>query len=238
MNAHLLKEIQNASSKFGAYYGLLDFRYKNLCVKSDGTSLMSVSVMANGYECNIEEVAMVSQPNEFQLAVIPNEEMYLKDIVKGIFEAHPEFKMKMMLRTDNGAEELNEDQENESGTQKQGQKYILYTMPDVDKERYDLLTEGAKALHRECRSKIEIVNFDAQNKLLEGSFISNQTDMEEADTQLKKVYEQSKEMADQLFEQKLEEIEDAYQKYLEDKSEDEDENPGYDVTKGVRMTEE
>ena len=238
MNAHLLKEIQNASSKFGAYYGLLDFRYKNLCVKSDGTSLMSVSVMANGYECNIEEVAMVSQPNEFQLAVIPNEDMYLKDIVKGIFEAHPEFKMKMMLRTDDGAEELGNDQEEGSENQKQGQKYILYTMPVVDKDRHDLLTEGAKALHRECRSKIEIVNFDAQNKLLEGSFISNQTDMEEAEAQLDKVYKQSKEMADQLLEQKLEEIEDAYQKYLEDKSENEEEDPGYDVTKGVRMREE
>ena len=238
MNAHLLKEIQNASSKFGAYYGLLDFRYKNLCVKSDGTSLMSVSVMANGYECNIEEVAMVSQPNEFQLAVIPNEDMYLKDIVKGIFEAHPEFKMKMMLRTDDGAEELGNDQEEGADTQKQGQKYILYTMPVVDKDRHDLLTEGAKALHRECRSKIEIVNFDAQNKLLEGSFISNQTDMEEAEAQLDKVYKQSKEMADQLLEQKLEEIEDAYQKYLEDKSENEEEDPGYDVTKGVRMREE
>lgn len=238
MNAHLLKEIQNANSKFGAYYGLLDFRYKNLCVKSDGTSLMSVSVMANGYECNIEEVAMVSQPNEFQLAVIPNEDMYQKDIVKGIFEAHPEFKMKMMLRTDTGAEELNEDQEDESGAQKQGQKYILYTMPDVDKDRYDLLTEGAKALHRECRSKIEIVNFDAQNKLLEGSFISSQTDMEEADKQLKNTYEKTKEMVDELLEQKLEEIEEAYQKYLEDHPEDEDADPGFDVTKGVRMTEE
>ena len=238
MNAHLLKEVQTASSKFGAYYGLLDFRYKNLCVKSDGTSLMSVSVMANGYECNIEEVAMVAQPNEFQLAVIPNEEMYLKDIIKGVFEAHPEFKMKMMLRTDEGAEELGDDQDDDSDAQKQGQKYILYTMPDVDKDRRDLLTEGVKVLHRECKSKIEIVNFDAQNKMLEGSFISTQKEIEEAADQLKQTYEKTKEMVDQLLEKKFEEIEEAYQKYLEDHPADEESDPGFDVTKGVRMTEE
>ena len=69
MNAHILREINDANSKFSAYYSLLDLRYKNLCAKADGASLMPVTVIADGYECNIEEVAMVAKPNRNPLPV-------------------------------------------------------------------------------------------------------------------------------------------------------------------------
>ena len=234
MNIALLKTIQDANAKFGAYYGLLDLRYKNLCVKSDGTSLLSARITNAAGEMNIEDAASVTQPNDYQLAVFPNDEMYLQDIVEGVFEAHPEFKMQIMVADENGAKEFNE---NDADAKNQGQKYLLYTMPEVNKERYDFLNDGVKGLHKECKSKVEIVNFDAKQQLVEGSFISTQKDMDDANDKLEQVYEKTKEMVDELLEKKLEEIEEGYKKWQEDEAK-KNESSDYDVIKSFRMTDE
>ena len=173
MNIHLLREIDDANSKFSAYYGLLDYRYKNLCAKADGASLMPVTVIADGFECNIEDVAMVAKPNDYQLAVIPTEERYLRDLIEGIFEAHPEFKMKIMVKDKDGVRELDE---SETESTEDGEKFLLYTMPDMDKDRRDLLRQGVNGLYEECNTKVKLVNADAIRRMEEGSFICTQVE--------------------------------------------------------------
>ncbi len=238
MNPVLLKEIQVAGSKFGAYYSLLDYRYKNLCVKADPFSLLPVTVEANLYECNIEEVASVLVANDFQLAIYPNDEMYLVEISKGVLRAHPEFKQTLMLRTSDGEEkELEPDKLYDQSLQ--GLKYMIFTMPKVDKNRYDLLTNGVKSLYKECCSKVKVVNMQTKVQLTNGSFISTQKDMDDAEARLKELYDKTQEMVDKLKQDKLDEIEEAYKHYLEgDKSANDDEeayDPGYDVLTGMRL---
>ena len=238
MNPLLLKEIQVAKSKFGAYYGLLEYRYKNLCVKSDPFSLLPVTVKANLYDCNIEEVASVEKPNDFQLAIYPHEESFLEDIARGVFEAHPEFKQQFMLRPTEGEDQKLEPQQLYDPTV-QGFKYLLCTMPEVDKNRYDLLKNGVKALHDECISKINILNMQTKAALTDGSFLSTQKDMDEAEARLKELYDTTKEKADQLLQEKLDEIEEAYKHYHEGGKSSDDEgddyDPGYDVLTGMRF---
>ena len=233
MNAHILREINDANSKFSAYYSLLDLRYKNLCAKADGASLMPVTVIADGYECNIEEVAMVAKPNDYQLVVIPSEERYLRDVVEGIFEAHPEFKMKMMVKDKDGVRELNE---SESDSTEKGERFLLYTMPDVDKNRRDVLRQGVKNLYEECNAKIKLVDADAKRRMEEGSFVSTQKDMDEGFEALKQSYDLIKEKIDKLQQMKLEEIEEAYYRYLEGQSADGTKTEeDYDVRMGMKM---
>ena len=233
MNAHILREINDANSKFSAYYSLLDLRYKNLCAKADGASLMPVTVIADGYECNIEEVAMVAKPNDYQLVVIPSEERYLRDLVEGIFEAHPEFKMKMMVKDKDGVRELNE---SESDSTEKGERFLLYTMPDVDKNRRDVLRQGVKNLYEECNAKIKLVDADAKRRMEEGSFVSTQKDMDEGFEALKQSYDLIKEKIDKLQQMKLEEIEEAYYRYLEGQSADGTKTEeDYDVRMGMKM---
>ena len=235
MNAHILREINDANSKFSAYYSLLDLRYKNLCAKADGASLMPVTVIADGYECNIEEVAMVAKPNDYQLVVIPSEERYLRDVVEGIFEAHPEFKMKMMVKDRDGVRELNES-ESESDSTEKGERFLLYTMPDVDKNRRDVLRQGVKNLYEECNAKIKLVDADAKRRMEEGSFVSTQKDMDEGFEALKQSYDLIKEKIDKLQQMKLEEIEEAYYRYLEGQSADGTKTEeDYDVRMGMKM---
>lgn len=233
MNAHILREINDANSKFSAYYSLLDLRYKNLCAKADGASLMPVTVIADGYECNIEEVSMVAKPNDYQLVVIPSEERYLRDLVEGIFEAHPEFKMKMMVKDKDGVRELNE---SESDSTEKGERFLLYTMPDVDKNRRDVLRQGVKNLYEECNAKIKLVDADAKRRMEEGSFVSTQKDMDEGFEALKQSYDLIKEKIDKLQQMKLEEIEEAYYRYLEGQSADGTKTEeDYDVRMGMKM---
>ena len=233
MNAHILREINDANSKFSAYYSLLDLRYKNLCAKADGASLMPVTVIADGYECNIEEVSMVAKPNDYQLVVIPSEERYLRDVVEGIFEAHPEFKMKMMVKDKDGVRELNE---SESDSTEKGERFLLYTMPDVDKNRRDVLRQGVKNLYEECNAKIKLVDADAKRRMEEGSFVSTQKDMDEGFEALKQSYDLIKEKIDKLQQMKLEEIEEAYYRYLEGQSADGTKTEeDYDVRMGMKM---
>ena len=234
MNAHILREINDANSKFSAYYGLLDYRYKNLCAKADGASLMPVTVIADGYESNIEDVAIVAKPNEYQLVVIPSEERYLRDLVEGIFEAHPEFKMKMMVKDKDGVREQNESESGSESTEKE-ERFLLYTMPDVDKDRRDLLRQGVNSLYEECIAKIKLVNAEAKQRMVEGSFISTQKDMDEGNAELKKGYDLIKEKIDKLQQMKLEEIEEAYYHYLENRSADDSQASDYDVAKGMRI---
>ena len=233
MNAHILREINDAKSRFSAYYGLLEYRYKNLCAKADGASLMPVTVIADGFECNIEDVAMVAKPNDYQLVAIPSEERYLRDLVEGIFEAHPEFKMKMMVKDKDGVRELNESESGSESTEKE-ERFLLYTMPDVDKDRRDLLRQGVNSLYEECIAKIKLVNADAKRRMEEGGFISTQKDMDEGFGALQQGYNLIKGKIDKLQQMKLEEIEEAYYHYLENRSVDQA-SEDYDVAKGMRI---
>lgn len=235
MNAHILREINDAKSRFSAYYGLLEYRYKNLCAKADGASLMPVTVFADGFESNIEDVAMVAKPNDYQLAVIPGEERYLRELIKGIFEAHPEFKMKMMIVENGNARELDED-EAYSQSSKNGEKFLLYTMPDMDKDRRDVLRQGVKGLYEECMTKVDLVDADAKRRMEEGAFISTQKDMDEGFEALRQSRDLIKEKIDKLQQMKLEEIEEAYHHYLENQTIDEPQaSEDYDVAKGMRI---
>ena len=75
--------------------------------------------------------------------------------------------------------------------------------------------------------------------LTDGSFLSTQKDMDEAEARLKELYDTTKEKADQLLQEKLDEIEEAYKHYQEGGKSSDDEmddfDPGYDVLTGMRL---
>ena len=84
MNIIILAMIKEAQSKMSAYNALLGYRFMNMCVKAEVASLLPVTVSTDLAEQNLEEVAMVNQPNEYQLGVFPKNEMFFQNIVDGI----------------------------------------------------------------------------------------------------------------------------------------------------------
>jgi ribosome recycling factor len=202
------------------YVALLSFRYMNLCVKADIVSLLPVTIYADGQEGNIEEFANVSKPSEYQLGVYPKDSKEMQDIIQGIYEVHPEFKMEMKKDDDNDDE---------------ASQYILYTMPEVDKNRHDFLMNAVKGLYDECYARLDKIYADSKVNLIQVIGEVSLQGADEAQKALDSVNDNCHDLARDLLIQKQDEIEEAYQNYLKMMEEKKLEESEFDYTKGFRM---
>ena len=224
MNSFTTSELKAFEKKLSSYQYLLTFRYSNLCVKADPISLLPVSITVGNREQNIEDVAQVVQMGDFRLVVVPKQMDVLRDVQEGIFEAHPEFKMSI--------EQMEKNDPNS--------RFVLCEMPPVDKPRYDLLTEATKNLYEECKARMDAV-------LLEEKRIFVELLAEDPES-LQKVVDQINEKHNNaindimdLRDKKLEEIEEAYAKYLEDHPQEDvnkSQQSDIDVTQSMHLGEE
>jgi ribosome recycling factor len=216
MNLYISAAIKELQEKLNAYLALLNYRYSNLCVKAELGALMPVTVAAEK-EYNIEDVAKVATPDEYRLEVYPNHEDYQKPIIEAIFDVHPEFKMEVV------------DDPGDTGT-----THIVYTMPDVNKDRRDLLKNTAKVFYEECNIEIEK---ECGKYITSLSDLDGRLPMEEVSEismVLKHIREDYREKSNDLYQQKLAEIEEGYQQYLS-KEEKTVTNEQIDFKKGFRM---
>lgn len=201
-----MKNIQRllgeAKSKMNGYVTLLMLRYMNLCVKADAASLLSVSVRMKGQDQNIEKAADVGILQENVLAVIPKDSNLIQEIGKGVMKAHPEFKMDIVQA------ENSQDEED---------KYLTFTMPEVDKARHDLLMEGVDTLKDQCTTKLDAIFSFYTTKIAEELTGADPKAIEKVSDMLKEVSDFYNDTCKTQTDNKKKEIEDAYQKYLAEK---------------------
>ena len=222
MNNYVISEIDSAQKKMGAYIALLNYRYMNLCVKAELGALMPVNVYIGDGVYNIEDVANINNPTEFQFGVFPMNENNYQCIIQGIYEAHPEFKME--IKTTDGSEDADK-------------RFILYTMPEVDKNRHDLLEEGIKTLHEECCTRIEALYAEFMARITENLSKANlpKEDTDEAIKALDGTRNDSMGSADQMLINKQDEIDQAYKRYQEEQQRKAEEDQEIDFSKGFRL---
>ena len=201
MNNYISFETIDFAKKLKGYNMLFNYRMSNLCVKAEPTALMPVTVFVAGTEYNLEEVANILKPDDFSFDVYPKNQNNLQDIISGIFDVHPEFKME--LKTDKA--------ENEGGADTQ---HVFYTMPPVDKDRRKLLNETTKTFHKECKVNLDITYAELQARLVEPFAKMSPLDIDEARKGFKKVYDDARDECDKMLQLKLNEIEEGYQRYL------------------------
>lgn len=216
--------INKTENKMAGYMALLDFRYQNLCVMAEPGSLLPVTVIFGSEEKNIEDVADVAQPDDFHLAVIPKSPITINQIAQSIMKAHPEFKMKIQQMEVLGDEK----------------DYLEYEMPEVDKDRRDFLNQTVKSLHDEAKVRIDEIYAESQQGFAE-YLEKSPEDLDEVSKAIDKAHDDYIIKIRDLRDKKLEEVEEGYQRYLQhaqEEAEAQAEDPGYDVTKGMRMTEE
>ena len=94
------------------------------------------------------------------------------------------------------------------------ERHIIYTMPEVNKERRDLLNEVCKTFHKECVAKLD---WAYGKRLADTAQLLARLSVQEADNVKKvfeKTYHDAKENAEKLLNAKLQEIEEGYQRYL------------------------
>ena len=222
MNNYIAIELTEFNKKMNGYMMLLNYRLCNHCVKAEPSAMLPVSVMLGGRDYNFEEVAEMMRPDDYTFDVYPKNQNNLQAIIKGVFDIHPEFKMEIKSDKSENGELLN---------------HIVYTMPEVNEERRDQLSETSKAFHREC-----MVHFDTCYTKEQATLAEMITEMkmsineaDEARTGFKNIYNQSKEQADNILQAKLMEIEEGYQRYLSHQEQADSLNDGLDYSKSMRI---
>ena len=196
----LLKE--EYSSVLEGYGGLLMVRLMNLCVKSNPVSLLPVVIEHEERTMAIEELADVSVPDEDHLWVIPKDDEFFVPVAKGVQETHPEFKMSREVLKNNNDE----------------QPYLCFTMPEVNKDRYDALNQAVDAFYEDAKKNFEESRIKYNQQLAEKLPTMSAEDADKAKDDFDKTYKTNVDAAKTTVDDKKKEIADAYQRYLQKKA--------------------
>lgn len=206
--------------KMSGYAVLLQYRYLNLCVKAEPAALLSLTVIdSEGDKHDIEKVATSTLKNEYQFEIIPNEERLVYPICKALMKSHPEFKQEV----------IKAEEKDRLNPQDDDEKHIICTMPEVDKNRYDLLMDTVSSLYNECSVQLEKAHGVYAARMASKMAGQSVGDIQEAKDAVEEGYEQHKEIIKQYKELKEKEIEDAYQRYLSGKEADEQQQQEQDA---------
>lgn len=201
----ILQLLNSAESKMNGYFALLDYRYKNLCTKAEAASMLPIEVEMEGASFKIENVAAISIPEWNQIMVIPKDEDYIPYIGHAVIMVHPEFKQKV---TRYHVEELNKDI-----------KVLLLTVPPVDKDRKKVLDEGTDSLYDQCLACLDKTKVDTGLAIAKGMANKSKEEIDEARNKFDELYKQYRKNVDQLHDDKKQEIEEAYEKYVKEQGE-------------------
>ncbi len=234
MKRAIIKEFDQLGEMLSNYCGMLSYRLKNLCVKAEEVSLLPIQVLIDGEMQNLEKCTTIAKKDDYSFMIFPNFDEDIETLGIGILRVHPEFKQKI--------ESMKVDSSNENGQPKKiDVRYILVTMPDVDKNRYDVLKEGVKTCYNECKMQMDMANQKADVRFTELSVGEEDGDLKKLSDARKKLNETWNGQRDKLYEDKLKEIEEAHNKWLTEKAdryqtqEEERAANGEDVTYSMRM---
>ena len=185
------------------YTGLLTCRLLNLCVKAHPIAMIPVIVELWGEDKTIEEVADVGIPDDDHITVFPKSPDFLFTIGKSVLEVHPEFQMEEKTMKTNGNEI----------------HYLSFKMPEVDKNRRDVLNSAVDAFYQEAKGQFETTRVKYSEKLMEK--LKDDKTGKESDDYTKRFdddFKNNSNVAEQTVDDKKKEIEEAYQRYLQKKA--------------------
>lgn len=192
--------------KLSGLISLLDYRYGNICVKATPVALLPVKVELEDGVFNFEDAADVVMVEEdpYVMQIFPKDENNIFLVGKGIAIAHPEFKQEIKRYELESETEL---------------KYILLTMPEVDENRKKVMRESVKLLYDDCKVRMEAYLTMATASTMKEMPGEPSEEIEAAKKELEKKHDEYIEMCDALHDDKEQEIEDAYNEYMERQNE-------------------
>ena len=169
--------------KLKGYVAMLNFRYLNLCIKSEAASLIPVKVMIEGSPKNLEQVASCAKKDDYHIWIVidsfkiqsPDENMEMKD---------------------------------------HDVRYIELTMPDVNDNRYDALKDAVDIFYQECKTLMEAAIDKAKAEIAILSVGEPEEDIDGMKKVIDKLTQKTEEHRDKLRDQKLKDIEEAHNNWL------------------------
>lgn len=205
MKRSISNQYDQLQEKLKGYVAMMNFRYINLCIKADPVSLIPVKVNVEGTEKNLEQVAMTAKKDDYRFWIVPKYDEDKDSICKGIAKVHPEFKQK-------------EDTLKIEGISEDGEAYDVHyielTMPDVDDNRYNALKNAVDVVYQECKTLMEAAVSKAKAEIAFLSVGEPKEDIDGINKAVDNLNEKCEEQRDKLRDKKLQDIEDAYKKWL------------------------
>ena len=150
-------------------------------------------------------VAMTAKKDDYRFWIVPKYDEDKDSICKGIAKVHPEFKQK-------------EDTLKIEGISEDGEAYDVHyielTMPDVDDNRYNALKDAVDVVYQECKTLMEAAVSKAKAEIAFLSVGEPKEDIDGINKAVDNLNEKCEEQRDKLRDKKLQDIEDAYKKWL------------------------
>lgn len=193
------------------------YSFLNICTKSEPVVMLSIQIPMGGEDLNIEKVAQVSILNEKQYCIIPFTESCIPNIIQGVMMEHPELKTEVMYV---GEERLLALDEVEDSDRDKYTKVVVCTVPNVDKERRDVMLDTVNLFYNHCKADMEKCKVEYGEKQMRILFGASAEEIDEARKALDKINDIYVKLRDDMNDKKIKEIEDAYQRYLKEQDAD------------------
>jgi hypothetical protein len=168
---------------------------------------------------NIEECAAIGKGDDkYTFKIIPLFEEDLPQVALAIKRAHPEFKQDIeeLQIDDVDMASVMISESTEDARKVRNLPYILLTMPEVNDTRYDVLTEGLKLCYDECKAKIDAIYNASKLKFDKEKLLETKDDQDKLDGLVEKIKTKTDEQCEQIYNNKLQEIEAAFSKWQEE----------------------
>ena len=208
MKRSIVNTLNELNGRIMGHVAVMSYGYCQLCVKADASSILGFEETWNGLPQKIEDLADVyvhaEEGDDDKLDLFPKRSEYLPLLAKGIFEIHPEFKQDLL--TFEGVDK--EDEDNPDA------KYLRLIMPEVNKDRHDVIMEAIDLLYKQCVAKLDALKVKYGVMITKQTATSDPAAVKEAQDTLTEQIDQGKEMCENLTAEKRKEVEDAYQRYL------------------------
>ena len=207
MKRSVLHDYNQLEEKLTGYVAMLNFKFLNLCVKAEEASLLPVTVNVDGASKKLEEVAVTAKKDEYRFIIVPHIDEDLEAVGRGILMSHPDFKQDV--------ESLHiEAHDAEGNPMDRDVHYILLTMPEVNDDRYDFLKQAVDTFYQECKTLMDKATIQARGQIAMNIIGEPEEDVDGMNKAVDKLKEDKDKQRDKLRTEKLQEIEEAHNKWL------------------------
>lgn len=211
MKRSVLHEYNQLEEKLTSYVAMLNFRYLNLCIKAEEVSLLPVTVLIDGSGKKLEQVAITAKKDDYHFMIVPHIDGDLRDVGQGIAMSHPEFKQDV--------ESLHiEAHDAEGNPMDRDVPYILLTMPEVNDERYDFLKQAVDTFYQQSKTLMDKSVSEAKGLIAMHIIGEPEEEIDGINKAVDKLNDEKIEQRDKLRTEKLQEIEEAHNKWLAEKA--------------------
>ena len=205
MRRVIITEFSSLSEKLTNQCVIFSYRLKNLCIKAEPASLLSIQVNIDGQNKNLEECACVGKgDDDYTFKIIPLFEEDLQQVSMAIRKVHPEFKQdreKLQIDdVDMANVIISEDMEDAKKVKEI--PYILLTMPVVNDNK--------------CKVEMDAIYNASKLKFDKEKLLETKDDQDKLDGLVEKIKTKAEQQRDQIYNNKLQEIEDAHSKWAEE----------------------